>query len=564
MANLYIKAAHKHARQTAKLFVGSPFAETICCPSPVTDPQLFWQSIPDMPKLPPRTIMPSRIGSRLTVLFKPRPLPSLLVDAPQNLYYKVFLNICASGHREGYSHEFGFTNKCSYCGLQLPASILLVKDYIEKTGLSKGDEKKEREQRRDQLAAAEREINTILGTQGIEINSDSFQKLLDATHNAYSVESYTLPATEEQADLIIMSQLIALDPLPTPDWHKEFNEFMSGISKIKPGGEPSDYAELFNTISTELDDSISIIRKRVAGDVGPFFIQKMYSQDHETFDNDSLLETIMTYFIIPFSRIVQRMSTDANVFVQKNYNLHTDDVEKLKTKVLKPNDTIRSEVLDDFHSKEYAYALAKLELFVNQISAAYELLRNMNARNVRGGNYVLMYLSQYLFFKPLADMINPNVVPESLKGLASQRSYIDRSGALLLLATKKAMALFKTEYLALTPDDIKILLRVRAEKETDQFIKRINDMSENEKFVEMQNKLLRTGRYAIGGSEAIYKYDPEYAAREALERQAAGIADFRVAEGEEFAILYGDQRQHAGMPEQREAGYGDVIDFVDE
>ena len=175
-----------------------------------------------------------------------------------------------------------------------------------------------------------------------------------------------------------------------------------------------------------------------------------------------------------------------------------------------------------------------------------------------------MYLAQYTIFKPLADMVNPNVVPEDLSSIASKKSYIDRSGALLIQAVRKAMALFKTEYLALTPDDIKILLRVRAEKETDLFIKRINDMSENEKFVEMQNKLLRTGRYAIGGSEAIYKYDPEYAAREALERQAAGISDFKVVEGEEFAILYGNEARHPGRLEQREAGYGDVADFVDE
>ena len=564
LANLYIKAAHKYARQTAKLFLGSPFAETICCPSPITDPQLFWQQIPDMPKLPPRTIMPGRIGSRLTVMFKPRPLPSLLVDAPQALYYRVFLNICASGPRIGFPHEFGFTNKCTHCGLQLPASILLVKDYIEKTGLSKGDEKKERAQRQDQLAAAEREINTILGTQGIEINTESFEKLLDATHNAYSVEKPSLPSTEEQADLVIMSSLISLDPPPSADWRETFSEFMIGIAKIKPNSEPSDYAELFNTISTDLDESITVISKRITAEISQFFIQKMYSHDFETFDIDSLLESVTTYFIVPFSRIVERVSLNANVFVQQSYNLHTDDVELIKTKVLQANDVIRKEILDEFHLPQYKYALAKLDLFVKQVSAAHSLLRNMNARNVRGGNYVLMYLAQYLIYKPLADMINPNIVPDELKSLASQKTYIDRSATLLIQAAKKAMALFKAEYLALTPDDIKILLRVRAEKETDLFIKRINDMSENEKLIEMQNKLLRTGRYAIGGSEAIYKYDPEYARREAFERQAAGIADFRVVEGEEFAVLYGDQQRHPEEAERREAGYGDVIDSVDE
>ncbi len=564
LANLYIKAAHKQARQTAKVYLGSPFAETICCPSPITDPQLFWQSIPDMPKLPPRTIMPSRIGSRLTVLFKPRPLPSLLVDAPENLYYRVFLNICARGPREGFPHEFGFTNKCAHCELQLPASILLVKDYVEKTGLSKGDEKKERETRREQLMAAEREINTMLSTQGLEVNTESFQKLLDATHNAYSVESYKLPPADSQADLIVMTKLITLDPPPVPDWETDYTAFMQGIAKIKPNSEPSDYAELFNDWSTQLDESATVILKRITGDIGEFFMQKMYSQDHERFDIDSFIETMTTYFIVPFSRIINRMSIDANVFVQKSYELHPNDVETLKTKVLQANDIIRKDILDNFHTEQNAYALAKLDLFVKQISTACSILRTLNARNVRGGNYVLMYIAQYIIFKPLADMINPNVVPDELKGLASQKSFIDRSAPLLIQAVKKAMALFKTEYLALTPEDIKILLRVRAEKETDQFIKRINDMSENEKFVEMQNKLLRTGRYAIGGSEAIYKYDPEYAAREALERQAAGIADFRVVEGEEFAILYGDDQRQQGRLEQREAGYGDVTDFVDE
>jgi hypothetical protein len=50
-------------------------------------------------------------------------------------------------------------------------------------------------------------------------------------------------------------------------------------------------------------------------------------------------------------------------------------------------------------------------------------------------------------------------------------------------------------------------------------------MSKEAKTVEMLNKKLGLGKWAVGGTKAIYAYDPEQYEREKQEREAAGIFD---------------------------------------
>jgi hypothetical protein len=553
LANLYIKTAHKFARETAKLYQGSPFAETICCPAPLSDPLAFWKSKTDLPQLPPRILQQGRKGSRITVHFTPRPLASLLVDASPNIYYRVFLQLCASGPNIGRIHEFGFTHKCAQCGFQMPASLLLVKDYIEQTGISKGDEKKVRQQREDQLAAAEREANELFIKQGININKDSFQNLLNASHLSNEVVPYELPEVKSNLDRI--SKLAEPDFPPVENWQLILQTFIDKISGLGIDADKSDYAEHLDMISQMLDISVKEIRRRIKQQSTDFFVSKMYTTESDGFDLNTFLEAITSYFIVPYQRINNGVPVDANIFVQRSYNLHTDHVDKIKTHILEPSEIVRKQLLDNYLNEANVFAIAKLNYFVAQIAEACSLLKTVNARNFPGGNYTLMYIAQVMFFKPLADFLNPNEIPEMIREAADDSGEIDLSAKINIDLVKKTLAQFKFEYIGLSPEEIKTELRIRAEKETDGIISRISNMSDNEKEIEMINKTLRIGNYAVGGSQAIYKYDSEQYAIEALQRMSAGIDDFAVPTGEEFAVLYGDERQ-GQRRSGAEEGYG--------
>lgn len=561
LAELYITSAHKLARQTAKLYAGSPYAETVCCEASITDPRAFWKAQTAMPELPPRKLQPNRTSSRLTVHFTPRPLPSLLVDASPSLYYRVFLELCAVDPFKGRKHEFGFSNKCVNCGFQLPASLILVKDYIEKTGISKADAKAETKARQSQLEAAEREANTLFQAQGIEINEQTFRDLLNATHNKNSIEPYVYKKPINIYERL--SNLAKFEYAPSKDWGTILSKLVDDVQTLDGMEDTSkeDYAPFFARISNELDAAVKYIQKSLSTKTQAIyhttrFMDNVYTTDETEFNVSHYLEILLSYFLLPLQRICQFEAETANVYVQSSYDLSVEDISRIKHKILIPADKIRVGLVGSFMDPANKFALAKLQYFVTQLSDITNEFKRFNVRNVPGGNYTLMYLLQYCFFMSLASFLNVNEVPAELESVADEVSYINTSSDLMKLVIIRIFEAYNDQKKSYSPEAIKTALRAAAEKETDRIISRISNLSQNEKDLEMINKVLGTGRYAIGGTKAIYKYSAEQQERETLERMAAGIEDFKQMDAADFAELYGGtqrQQTYAG-----EAGYDNM------
>jgi hypothetical protein len=541
-ADLYITTAHKAARETAKLYKGSPFSETVCCPAPISDPQLFWTSQDGMPQLQPRSLIGGRPGSRMTVHFMPRPVPSLLVNAKPSLYYRLFLQLCASGPRKGFSHEFGFSHKCANCSLELPSSLLLVKDYIEKTGLSKGDAEKEKRIRTAQLATAEQEANALFEAQGIEINQETFTALLDSTHNAFTAEPYKPPVPQNIYDRI--ASLAILQSPSTPDWEATLQKIISDVKRYD-GMETAkeSFIEIFGALSNELDEAAKFVQRqlttKVKAETLRLFMDRMYVSDDADFNLQDFLEVLLTYFILPMQRISNNVSISSNAFIQASHRLSELDVGKLVKNVLTPGELLRQPPLDQYQDEANEFAIAKLQMFIYEMSNIIYEFKRVNSRNIPGGNFAIMYMAEYLFFKSLAAFLNPNFVPAEIEQAAQNRAYVQIAGTLAATTVGRIMSRYREEFISLSSEQIKTALRAAAETETEQIITRISGFSTSRKEVEMLHKTLRIGRYAVGGSEAIYKYNEDQQARESTERMASGREDFKGIDGEEFAMLYG-------------------------
>ena len=157
-SQLWIQSGNKLAEKTASILQGSPFADTTCCKSDINQPGQFWKEQKDLPVIGERKMQPStsRGGSRLAPYFSPRPIAQRLADAPESIYYRVFLKVCFRGPRMGNLHELGMNLKCPWCDFVFPfhPQILQSANPNEKEEMT-------------------RQLELSLQTQGIDITPTS-------------------------------------------------------------------------------------------------------------------------------------------------------------------------------------------------------------------------------------------------------------------------------------------------------------------------------------------------------------------------------------------------------
>jgi hypothetical protein len=85
---------------------------------------------------------------------------------------------------------------------------------------------------------------------------------------------------------------------------------------------------------------------------------------------------------------------------------------------------------------------------------------------------------------------------------------------------------FKVEGLKLTPEQIRELIAARKEEEKSNILRTMTKMSRAEKDISKIQMKLGLGDWAVGGTKAIYAYDPEQYDKEKDQRARAGIVDF--------------------------------------
>jgi hypothetical protein len=75
-------------------------------------------------------------------------------------------------------------------------------------------------------------------------------------------------------------------------------------------------------------------------------------------------------------------------------------------------------------------------------------------------------------------------------------------------------------------DEIRLDLEKRAEAEKQKFIRRLDGMTREQRKVELMNKTLGIGEWAVGGTKAIRQYDEDRYEAERTERAQAGLTDY--------------------------------------
>lgn len=532
LVRLWIRQAHILAKETAIIVRGSPLIETTCCVSPATDPHKYWKEnvLPTLkgrmsnPKIQAPFIMPS---------FIPRKAELDVVEPDKEQYYGIFLKYCFQGPRIGHPHEPGLTYHCLWCGFQFPVNpSIMIADTEGKAALQAADIKTDEEPFNELLD----KIHNVNQVQPVVVNSIStFESIMEklarvrpapiATQSVTDATSSTEEAIEDTNNITREEQ----------NWEKTINLMTENLMKVKKDTTDQDvYAAC-----ADIGDLIGAHEDSLRAVLAHTYIQYINSILELPWKN--FFQVIQTYFIIPLQRLYSNFNT--SLFkVPKEYDLsddHIKDVSKIFASEIE-NLSFKSKIAVFRKDTGLYNKLRKnIKYLIDQFVAIMPFKHILNRDYIPGNEVSLNYIKKIIFMGPLYVFIRSfnitfNITDSENKiKIAFSNFY---SHILNLLFIK-----YNNEKLSYDDDKIKLLIAIRDEKERVNVVKQFNDLSDEERAIELMNKRLGLGKWAVGGTKLIYSYDKDYYDLERQKRLDAGIIDFP-----------GSSDGNLNMPEGRE------------
>ena len=494
LIKLWIRRSHELAKKTASLMRGNPLMETTCCVDSIKQPGSFFRENIDLPPIGKRTLQPYQQGQFMLTEFIPRPLDMDVVSANKDLYYRIFLKCCFQGPRIGYPHEPGLTNLCHWCGFQFPVHPAVMD--------------------------ADKEGKPAILSQNVVTGTDEFTTLLDMIHNVNKVQP--IQVKEITPVLDIMKQFGEVQPEPIAGWSTVVTKTTESFMKLTSVSDRSDVVLAAGPISEAIGASQKIIGERIT--VGGM------REIMESIANLSWIdffEAIQTYFITPFQRLVSHYSPKSlYVPVELTKVLSKKHVEDDIMPVLQNDMSILIQKGSELQHPKYQFARVKLQYYISQMSALLPYKNSIRSTVVPGRELALNYFQQAIFYGPLATLVNSAEIPEGTEIKNPIKSMGDPSIKFLLELIVLTLDKYNREKLTVDNELIKIRLAVREEKERVNIIKDFDKLTDEEKYIELQNKRYGIGKWAVGGTSKIWKYDAEYHDEEREKRLAAGIVEF--------------------------------------
>jgi hypothetical protein len=523
LAKLWIRQAHAMARQTANMIKGVPYLETTCCMNRLIEPGAFWRAKNELPPLSGRTMNPNQQGTFLLTEFHPREAEQLdekYSDANKDLYYRLFLKYCYDGDRIGHPHRPGLTNLCMWCGFQFPTHPAVMD--VNKEG-------------KDALA-------------DVDTSTERFVDLLDTIHNVNHVAPIALP--EMLGMDKIMEQLSNIQPPPIEDW-KRLIQFTHGelkkITYLKKTGELEEGdRQQIATAASELSDTSRIckddILRRLVNNKYKIILENIASLAWSDF-----FHVIQSYFIIPFQRIVSNFSGDnLKVSIELQNELSTSHVEDYLVPVLKNEINFLESRRGESQSPALRLARSKLRYYNTQLSLLLPFMNDIRANKVPGRELLLEYIQQAILYGPISQLLNSSFDPDESE-VDSSESRHNTSVDFLLELISHQLRKYKDESLAYDDEKIKYVIAVRNEKERVNIIREFNGLTDEQREVELMNKRLGLGKWAVGGTKVIYAYDADYWDEERKKRLDAGIFDFPGSGGGQLDVPEGHEVDELGF-----------------
>jgi hypothetical protein len=481
LVKLWIRQAHLHAKEHAILIRGSPRIETSCCMEKIESPGIFWKNIDTFPEITKRVLNPRLQGHALVTEFIPRDSGSGVVEPDKDLYYRIFLKYCFQGERMGYVHQPGVTNKCISCGFQFPSHPSIMD--------------------------SDTEGKAALSSQEVKTTSADFTNLLDKIHTVYGVTAIK-SAIISPIDKI-MGEFGLVEPSPLLNWASIIDETTKNFQRLAPDADKGDIVLAASTISNAYGDSESFIKSILKAERLHIIMDSISELSWLNF-----FQVLQIYFITPFQRLLSKFNRNS-LFIpieMKNALSETHTTQDLEPILVTDLEIIKLSE-DEFKGPKMALAQEKIAYYLKQVSALLPYKNKIRKTVVPGGSLSLTYIQKALFYGPIATLMKP--VGKEVTPMKFIAKFIIQS-----------LDKYNKEKLSYSDKDLKDLIAIRDEKERVNVVKEFNKLTDEERGMELMNKKLGIGKWAVGGTKLIYAYDKDYYDLERQKRLNAGIMDF--------------------------------------
>ena len=515
LVKLWIRQAHMMAKETASLTRGSPIMETTCCLSTIEKPGTFWLLANQLPSIGKRLLTPNHQGKFLISEFIPREAGSDVTEPDKDLYYRLFLKCCFQGPRIGHSHEPGLTHKCTWCGFQFPTNPSIMD--------------------------TDTEGKSSLASQDVKTDTEEFTQLLDTIHVVNKVDSIQMIEGSSTEEVMLEFGNIAYPPLP--GWANIIEMTTNTFLELPPNANVSDIAIAAGPISEITYASQQLLDARL-----PEAYRKILKMISEL-SWINFFQVLQNYFLVPFQRILTSFSTDSLfVPVELIKSLSVIHVESDIKPILQKDMELLIAKVDIVNKPSFKFARAKLEYFNKQISALLPYKNKIRPIVLPGKEATLIYIQRALLYGPLATLINPDSIPPGMLIEKPMKSVGNPSIKSLLEIIAFTLDKYNKEKLSYNEQEIKELIAIRDEKERVNVVAEFNKLTDEERGMELMNKSLGLGKWAVGGTKKIYAYDKEYYDQERQKRLAAGIVDFPGLGNGEMGPPEGREMDELGFP----------------
>ena len=347
-----------------------------------------------------------------------------------------------------------------------------------------------------------------LQTQGITVNDDTFETILDATHRAFKVVPYQ---TERPvAGMRLLEMLSKMEPEPYEGWRVIILETIERLGKIPPGaGGEMDLANAYGPLSELAAQHLEVVRGAI-GVPNRDTLQRVLEGSVA-----EAVETVRTYILVPFQRLATEFQTSSLKFhagADLGPGTEDDINENLKNHL---------QFVNQLASRAKGITLEKIRWAVKQLSAAIVILKqNIRSTFIPGGELGLPYVVSALIGGIIAKFVDPEFTP-----VAGDSDRLDPGSSSPRQILDVCIQKMRKEGLKFTDEYIQELINRRDEIEKNMFIRRFEGMTPEEKKMAKRIKQLGLKEWAIGGTNAIQKYDSDQYEVERNQRAEMGFAE---------------------------------------
>lgn len=518
----YIKQAHIYALKYGKYMPGVGFSETACCYSELMKPAEFWKTKGNLPELPPLEPPRGTTGSFLYNHMKLRPLERLFAKADASIMYRLFLRVCFRGLRVGQQHEPGYDNKCPWCEFQFAEDPRLPPPTL-RYAKEKSKQKKYDEEFKSELESIKSKDLAALREAGFEdITTEQFEELLSDVNRRSLIAP--LPDYKVPKPIENFRGTLSLLPRPFEDFEEVIRATIVALESLAPDAGRRDIINAFTDLSNKTVALETEIRTRLGEEN---FVQY---QELLKLPPQELGEALRSYFLIPFQRILVTAMDAPRIFrptikpsTTTEFSKETfDDLEEAyrrHTSYL--NDIAREIPKSDRFIKE------KIREVNERLSVTIPFFINvLRPTVVKGGALASQFLQRCIVAGIFAEFVMPNHIPFNDPGLVAPTSAITIPAKMPAKILRACLLKYKQEGLAYSQDQIKELIQDRIEKEKAKVIKDKSDMTPEQRKLDNMLQRLGMGKWAVGGTKAIWRYDPNQYVSEKDAMAAAGITRF--------------------------------------